>query len=256
MVALTESNVKPAPTVPLQWLVGLKIQSERDPTSSELRVDLPAQAMFPSITTPRHSNQACLWVMVRVRVPDRGGGRRSPKPKKKSPSGKEYFLQNPTSLKQHCFMWAQSSMPAPTGLPRAGRSTTASPADIRKVCVRLHSGNPEPTMLISPTTLDEHPPTSPPCRWPALITLLTLTKFQLVWRRLCDVVLFHSSCLSEHTLTAVCALTECHSLIVNISYIQTFCEHLNVLYIFDQTDLYHFEVSPELYGAHARLIFS
>ena len=37
-----------------------------------------------------------------------------------------------------------------------------------------------------------------------------ITKFQLVWRRLCDVV-FRSSCLFERTLTAVCALPEYRS---------------------------------------------
>ena len=41
-------------------------------------------------------------------------------------------------------------------------------------------------MSISQTTRDEHSPTPPPCWWPALITLSTLAKFQLVWRRLCD----------------------------------------------------------------------
>ena len=41
--------------------------------------------------------------------------------------------------------------------------------------------------VVSQTTPDEYPPTPPPCRRPALITLRTLTKFQLVWRRLCDV---------------------------------------------------------------------
>ena len=35
---------------------------------------------------------------------------------------------------------------------------------------------------------------------PALITLFTLSKFQLVWRRLCDIVLF-PSCLVKHGLT-------------------------------------------------------
>ena len=43
-------------------------------------------------------------------------------------------------------------------------------------------------------------------------------------------------------------------LFLNIMCTQTFCEHLNVLYIFDQTDLYRFEVRLEVYGAHARLI--
>ena len=46
-------------------------------------------------------------------------------------------------------------------------------------------------------------PTPPPCRWPSLITSRTFAKFQLVWHRLCDVVLFRSSCLFEHTRTAV-----------------------------------------------------
>ena len=70
------------------------------------------------------------------------------------------------------------------------------------MCVHLHSEKSEPTLLISQTAPDEHPPTPPPCRWPALITLPTLAKLQLVWGRLCDVVLF-LSCLVEHTLTAV-----------------------------------------------------
>ena len=39
---------------------------------------------------------------------------------------------------------------------------------------------------------------------------LNLTKFQLVWRRLCD-VRFVSCCLLERILTAVCALPECRS---------------------------------------------
>ena len=47
-----------------------------------------------------------------------------------------------------------------------------------------HSESSEPTMLFSQTTPDENPPTPPPCRWPDLITLPTLTKFQFVWRRL------------------------------------------------------------------------
>ena len=38
----------------------------------------------------------------------------------------------------------------------------------------------------------------------------TSPSFQLVWHRLCDVVLF-ASCLSEHTLTAVCVLREYRS---------------------------------------------
>ena len=80
----------------------------------------------------------------------------------------------------------------------------------KRLCVRLHSESSEPTMVLSQTTLDEHSPTPPPCRWLALFTLPTLAKFQLVWRRICDVVLF-PSCLVEHTLTAVCVLPEYRS---------------------------------------------
>ena len=91
-------------------------------------------------------------------------------------------------------------------VPLEAHLLTASPADIRKVCVRLHLENSERTMLTSQRTPDEHPPPPPPCRWPDLITLPTLAKFQLVWRRLCHVVLFPFSYLVEHTLTVVCVL--------------------------------------------------
>ena len=67
------------------------------------------------------------------------------------------------------------------------------------------------TVLFSQAASDEYPPTSQPCRWPVLITLRTLVKFQLVWLGLCDAVLFFSSCLFEHTLTAVCVLPEYRS---------------------------------------------
>ena len=77
------------------------------------------------------------------------------------------------------------------------------------VCVRLHSESSEPAMF-SQTMSDKHPPTPPPSRWPALFTLRILAKFHLVWRRLCDVVLF-PSCLFEHTLTVVCVLPEYRS---------------------------------------------
>ena len=43
------------------------------------------------------------------------------------------------------------------------------------------------------------------------------------------------------------------SLVVNIVCIQTFCGHLNVLYILNQADLYRFEAKLELYGVNARL---
>ena len=84
---------------------------------------------------------------------------------------------------------------ASKGFPSGGYS--------KSVRVRLHSESSEPTMLLSRTTPDEHLRTPPPTRWPALITLPNLAKFQLVWRRLCDVVLL-PSCLLEYTLAAVC----------------------------------------------------
>ena len=68
------------------------------------------------------------------------------------------------------------------------------------MCVRLQSESSEPTILFSQTTPDEHPPTPPPSWWPALFTLPTLAKFQLVWRRLCGVVLF-ASCLVKYGFT-------------------------------------------------------
>ena len=94
-----------------------------------------------------------------------------------------------------------------------------------------------PTYVFFPQTmLDEHPPTPPPSRWLfiALITLPTLAKFQLVWRRFCDVVLF-SSCLVEHTLFwAACVLPQYHSGHKDKAFC-TFCDHLNVPYLLDRT---------------------
>ena len=74
-------------------------------------------------------------------------------------------------------------------------------------------------------------------------------QFQLVWRRLCD-VMFRFSCLFEHTLTAVCALPKYQSCRKYNAY-SIFGDHINVLYIFDQTGSYRFEVRLELYGANA-----
>ena len=70
------------------------------------------------------------------------------------------------------------------------------------VCNRMPPEKCEPTRWFSRTTPDEHPTTSPPRRWPPLITLRTPTKFQLVRRRLCDDVLFRSSCLFLRILCA------------------------------------------------------
>ena len=83
------------------------------------------------------------------------------------------------------------------------------------VCIVLksgwHSTARMPRIVVSPLVLpDEHPPTPPPSRWSALITLPTLAKFHLVWRRVCVVMLF-PSCLFEHTLTAICVIPEYQS---------------------------------------------
>ena len=71
------------------------------------------------------------------------------------------------------------------------------------------------------------PPTSPPCRWPTLITLRALTMFELVWCRLCDDVCPPSS-------SAPSVLPE-DRIGRNIRCIRRFCDHIDVLHIFDQT---------------------
>ena len=85
------------------------------------------------------------------------------------------------------------------------------PNGFRTVCVR-------PPALRKLRTYDADfandawrtPPDATALPMATLINLLTLAKFQVVWRRLCD-VLFRSSCLFEHTLTSVCALHEYQS---------------------------------------------
>ena len=62
-------------------------------------------------------------------------------------------------------------------------------------------------------------------------------------------------CLFEHTFTAVCALPEYQSCRKYNLY-SNICDHLNILYIFDQADVYRFEVRLELYGANVRLVVS
>ena len=66
--------------------------------------------------------------------------------------------------------------------------------------VRLHSESSESTICSSRTMPDEDPPMPRPSRWPALIALPTLVNFQLVWRRLDDVVPC-TSCLVKYGLT-------------------------------------------------------
>ena len=103
----------------------------------------------------------------------------------------------------------------------------------KSVCVRLHTERFEPTMLFSQTTPEKRPPTPPPSRWTTLVTLPHLAKFQVVWRRLCDVVLFASS-FFDHTITAVCVQRVYLSGRKYIC-IRTLCEDLNVFDIFDKT---------------------
>ena len=71
-----------------------------------------------------------------------------------------------------------------------------------------------------------------------------------------SVVLCSSASSSSSTPLRPSAHYPSASRIVNLMYIQTFCEHLNVLYIFDLTDLYRFEVRLELYADNTRLIGS
>ena len=71
-----------------------------------------------------------------------------------------------------------------------------------QTCIVLKSGWSStarmPGLVVSPPSLSHsHPPTPPPSRWPALITLLPLAMFQLVWRCLCDARL--SSSLVRNT---------------------------------------------------------
>ena len=107
----------------------------------------------------------------------------------------------------------------------------ASPAYIRKVCVRLHSENSEPTSF-SQMTPDEHPPTPPPCRWP---TLITTHPHQISARWALPVML----CCSAPSASSSAPLRPSvryptTGLVVNTMHIRTFCDHINVLHIFGQ----------------------
>ena len=74
-------TTQPARTKPQSKYVSIRVRQRKHPerVGARSRVDLPAQAKFltcaptvarafPSTTTPRHTNQAGLWVRVRVRV--------------------------------------------------------------------------------------------------------------------------------------------------------------------------------------------
>ena len=131
----------------------------------------------------------------------------------------------------------------------------ASPADIRKlcVCVRLDSENSELTLLISQTTPDEHLSTPPPCRWPTLTTLPTLTKFS-PFDAASEMLCRSAPPAGSSTPLRPSVLYLSISIVVNITCIQIFCDHLNVIYIFDQTHLYRFELRLELYIANVRVV--
>ena len=76
-------------------------------------------------------------------------------------------------------------------------------------CVRVSACNQKLRIYIFlPQTMpDEHPPTQPRSRWPPLIASPTLAKLELIYRRLCVVVLF-PSCLVKHGLTDAPLLIE------------------------------------------------
>jgi len=82
------------------------------------------------------------------------------------------------SLSAHIFTSTRKNTLILSPVPLEAWLLEASPADIRKMCVcppalrklRTYDDADSQTMPV------EHPPTPPPCRWPALITLPTLAK--------------------------------------------------------------------------------
>ena len=113
------------------------------------------------------------------------------------------------------------------------RCLKASPADVRKVCVHLHSENYEPMMWFSQTTPEEHSPTPPPCRWPARTPLRTLTKFSSFGAVSVMLCCFTPPAYSSAPLrSSVCYPSI--GLVVNIIYIRIFCGHISVFHNFDQ----------------------
>ena len=97
-------------------------------------------------------------------------------------------------------------------------------------CVRMPSENSESTGWLSQTTRDENRQTSPPCRWPPIITThpyqVSARSAPPLWW--CGVPLVLP--LRAHLL--------CYPKIgwvVNIICIRRFCDHINILHIFDQT---------------------
>ena len=83
---------------------------------------------------------------------------------------------------------------------------------IDQTCIVLKSGWSStarmPRLVVSPPSLSSsHPPTQPPSRWPALITLPPIAKFHLVWRRLYEALLSSSSLARQkhpYLLSRIC----------------------------------------------------
>ena len=68
-------------------------------------------------------------------------------------------------------------------------------------------------LIVSPPSLPpSHPPTLPPTRWPVFTTLPPLTKFQLVWRHLCESAVFFPR-WSETSVSAVSSSLRCRKYI-------------------------------------------
>ena len=81
----------------------------------------------------------------------------------------------------------------------------------------------------SRTAPDDHPPTLPPCRWPAPITLLTPTTFQLVGRHLRYAFFARAAPWSARSVLHEDRIGR------NVKYVRRFCDHIHVLHICDRT---------------------
>ena len=119
----------------------------------------------------------------------------------------------------------------------------------KSVCVSAWTQKtPNLQYFFSQMTPDEHPPTPPPSRCPALITLPTLAKFQLVWHRLCAVVPFPSSCLvPAHPCGRVSAT---HYQTGRNCNVYSFILWPSKCPLYFRPDLHRFEVRLQLHGAN------
>ena len=97
----------------------------------------------------------------------------------------------------------------------------------------------------SRTAPDDHPPTLPPCRWPAPITLLTPTTFQLVGRHLRYAFFARAAPWSARSVLHEDRITRkyyAYSYMLDHTYSSpSYC----------RPDLYRFEVRMELYDGPA-----